>query len=138
MVSQYKDNGIINGSFVIISDILSYIISLNSSNKIELKNNNEENNEINMKNEGIEQINRKIERDEIEKASTLNSLQKILEETLFNLINKFILFKYPNPFLIEAITYLIDIITYEDYKAKIKEIIPPLNKILYNTEVVLI
>ena len=134
VVSQYKDNGIINGSFVIISDILSYIISLNSSNKIELKNNNEENNEINMKNEGIEQINRKIERDEIEKASTLNSLQKILEETLFNLINKFILFKYPNPFLIEAITYLIDIITYEDYKAKIKEIIPPLNKILYNTE----
>ena len=134
VVSQYKDNGIINGSFVIISDILSYIISLNSSNKIELKNNNEENNEINMKNEGIEQINRKIERDEIEKASTLNSLQKILEETLFNLINKFILFKYPNPFLIEAITYLIDIITYEDYKAKIKEIISPLNKILYNTE----
>ena len=134
VVSQYKDNGIINGSFVIISDILSYIISLNSSNKIELKNNNEENNEINMKNGGIEQINRKIERDEIEKASTLNSLQKILEETLFNLINKFILFKYPNPFLIEAITYLIDIITYEDYKAKIKEIIPPLNKILYNTE----
>ena len=134
VVSQYKDNGIINGSFVIISDILSYIISLNSSNKIELKNNNEENNEINMKNEGIEQINRKIERDEIEKASTINSLQKILEETLFNLINKFILFKYPNPFLIEAITYLIDIITYEDYKAKIKEIIPPLNKILYNTE----
>ena len=134
VVSQYKDNGIINGSFVIISDILSYIISLNSSNKIELKYNNEENNEINMKNEGIEQINRKIERDEIEKASTLNSLQKILEETLFNLINKFILFKYPNPFLIEAITYLIDIITYEDYKAKIKEIIPPLNKILYNTE----
>jgi hypothetical protein len=134
VVSQYKDNGIINGSFVIISDILSYIISLNSSNKIELKNNNEENNEINMKNGGIEQINRKIERDEIEKASTLNSLQKILEETLFNLINKFILFKYPNPFLIEAITYLIDVVTYEDYKAKIKEIIPHLNKILYNTE----
>ena len=124
IVSQPKDNGILNGSFIIINDILSYIINLNSGNDIEQNN---------VKNEGIEQLNRKIERDEIEKASNLNSLQKILEETLHNLINKFILFKYPNPFLIESITYLIDIITYEDYKNKIKELIPYTNKILYDT-----
>ena len=113
LVSQPKDNGIFNGSFIIISDLLSYIINLNSKNEIE-------NNDINIKNEGIEQINRKIERDEVEKASTLNSLQKILEETLFNLINKLISFKYPNPYLIESITYLITAISY-------------LNKILYDT-----
>ena len=126
LVSQPKDNGIFNGSFIIISDILSYIINLNSRNDIE-------ENDSNIKNEGIEQLKRKIERDEIEKASNLNSLQKILEETLFNLINKFILFKYPNPYLIESITYLIDIITFEDYKNKIKELIPHTNKILYDT-----
>ena len=127
LVSQPKDNGILNGSFVIISDLLCYIINLNSATTI-----SEPNSEI--KNEGIEQLNRKIERDEIEKASNLNSLQKILEETLFNLINKFILFKYPNPFLIESINYLIDIISYEDYKNKITELIPYTNKILYNTD----
>jgi len=44
------------------------------------------------------------------------------------------LFKYPNPFLIESINYLIDIITYEDYKNKITELIPHMNKILYNTD----
>ena len=126
IVSQPKDNGILNGSFIIISDLLSYIINLNSKNDIEESN-------PNVKNEGIEQINRKIERDEIEKASTLNSLQKILEETLFNLINKFISFKYANPFLIESITYLIDMISFEDYKNKIKEIIPHTNKVLYDT-----
>ena len=127
LVSQPKDNGILNGSFVIISDLLCYIINLNSATTI-----SEPSSEI--KNEGIEQLNRKIERDEIEKASNLNSLQKILEETLFNLINKFILFKYPNPFLIESINYLIDIISYEDYKNKITELIPHTNKILYNTD----
>ena len=128
IVSQPKDNGILNGSFIIISDLLSYIINLNSKNDIEESN-------PNVKNEGIEQINRKIERDEIEKASTLNSLQKILEETLFNLINKFISFKYANPFLIESITYLIDMISFEDYKNKIKEIIPHTNKVLYEVKV---
>ena len=127
LVSQPKDNGILNGSFVIISDLLCYLINFNSGKDIQ-----EPNSEI--KNEGIEQLNRKIQRDEIEKASNLNSLQKILEETLFNLINKFILFKYPNPFLIESINYLIDIITYEDYKNKITELIPYTNKILYNTD----
>ena len=127
LVSQPKDNGILNGSFVIISDLLCYLINFNSGKDIQ-----EPNSEI--KNEGIEQLNRKIQRDEIEKASNLNSLQKILEETLFNLINKFILFKYPNPFLIESINYLIDIITYEDYKNKITELIPHTNKILYNTD----
>ena len=127
IVSQPKDNGILNGSFVIISDLLCYIINLNSGKDIK-----EGNSEI--KNEGIEQINRKIARDEIEKASNLNSLQKILEETLFNLINKFIIFKYPNPYLIESINYLIDIITYDDYKNKIIELIPHTNKVLYNTD----
>ena len=127
IVSQPKDNGILNGSFVIISDLLCYIINLNSGKDIK-----EGNSEI--KNEGIEQINRKIDRDEIEKASNLNSLQKILEETLFNLINKFIIFKYPNPYLIESINYLIDIITYDDYKNKIIELIPHTNKVLYNTD----
>ena len=126
LVSQPKDNGILNGSFIIISDLLSYVINLNSKNEVE-------NTDINIKNEGFEQINRKIERDEVEKASNLNSLQKILEETLFNLINKLISFKYPNPFLIESITYLINSISYEDYKNKIKEIIPYLNKVLYDT-----
>ena len=126
LVSQPKDNGILNGSFIIISDLLSYVINLNSKNEVE-------NTDINIKNEGFEQINRKIERDEVEKASNLNSLQKILEETLFNLINKLISFKYPNPFLIESITYLINSISYEDYKSKIKEIIPYLNKVLYDT-----
>lgn len=127
IVSQPKDNGILNGSFVIISDLLCYIINLNSGKDIK-----EGNSEI--KNEGIEQINRKIDRDEIEKASNLNSLQKILEETLFNLINKFIIFKNPNPYLIESINYLIDIITYDDYKNKIIELIPHTNKVLYNTD----
>jgi len=127
IVSQPKDNGVLNGSFVIISDLLCYIINLNSNKGIE-------ENDHNIKNQAIEQINRKIERDEIEKASTLNSLQKILEETLLNLISKFIQFKYPNAFLVESITYLVDIITYEDYKLKIKELIPYTNKILYNTE----
>ena len=127
IVSQPKDNGVLNGSFVIISDLLCYIINLNSNKGIE-------ENDPNIKNQAIEQINRKIERDEIEKASTLNSLQKILEETLLNLISKFIQFKYPNVFLVESITYLADIITYEDYKLKIKELIPYTNKILYNTE----
>ena len=127
IVSQPKDNGVLNGSFVIISDLLCYIINLNSNKGIE-------ENDPNIKNQAIEQINRKIERDEIEKASTLNSLQKILEETLLNLISKFIQFKYPNAFLVESITYLVDIITYEDYKLKIKELIPYTNKILYNTE----
>jgi len=126
IVSMPKDNGILNGAFVIISDLLSYVIKINS------KDNIEQNNDI--KNEKIEEINRKIERDEIEKASNLNSLQKILEETLFNLINKLILFKYPNPFLIEAITYLIDVIVYDDYKNKINELIPHLNKVLYNPD----
>ena len=126
IVSQPKDNGILNGAFVIISDLLSYVININS------KNNIEQNSDI--KNEKIEEINRKIERDEIEKASNLNSLQKILEETLFNLINKLIVFKYPNPFLIEGITYLIDVIVYEDYKNKINELIPHLNKVLYNPD----
>ena len=130
LVSQPKDNGIMNGGYIIISDILSYVISLNSSEKIEITN--DENNII--KNQAIEQINRKIERDEIEKASTLNSLQKILEETLFNLIDKFILFKYPNPYLIESITHLIDSILYEDYKKKIIELIPHANKVLYNVD----
>ena len=127
IVSQPKDNGVLNGSFVIISDLLCYIINLNSNKGIE-------ENDPNIKNQAIEQINRKIERDEIEKASTLNSLQKILEETLLNLISKFIQFKYPNAFLVESITYLVGIITYEDYKLKIKELIPYTNKILYNTE----
>jgi len=127
IVSQPKDNGILNGSFVIISDLLCYIINLNSGKDIK-----EGNSEI--KNEGIEQINRKIVRDEIEKASNLNSLQKILEETLFNLINKFIIFKYPNPYLIESINYLIDIITFDDYKNKIIGLIPHTNKVLYNTD----
>ena len=127
IVSQPKDNGVLNGSFVIISDLLCYIINLNSNKGIE-------ENDPNIKNQAIEQINRKIERDEIEKASTLNSLQKILEETLLNLISKFIQFKYPNAFLVESITYLVDIITYEDYKLKIKELIPYTNKILNNTE----
>ena len=127
IVSQPKDNGVLNGSFVIISDLLCYIINLNSNKGIE-------ENDPNIKNQAIEQINRKIERDEIEKASTLNSLQKILEETLLNLISKFIQFKYPNAFLVESITYLVDIIAYEDYKLKIKELIPYTNKILYNTE----
>ena len=127
IVSQPKDNGVLNGSFVIISDLLCYIINLNSNKGIE-------ENDPNIKNQAIEQINRKIESDEIEKASTLNSLQKILEETLLNLISKFIQFKYPNAFLVESITYLVDIITYEDYKLKIKELIPYTNKILYNTE----
>ena len=127
IVSQPKDNGVLNGAFVIISDLLCYIINLNSNKGIE-------ENDPNIKNQAIEQINRKIERDEIEKASTLNSLQKILEETLLNLISKFIQFKYPNAFLVESITYLVDIITYEDYKLKIKELIPYTNKILYNTE----
>ena len=126
LVSQPKDNWILNGSFIIISDLLSYVINLNSKNEVE-------NTDINIKNEGFEQINRKIERDEVEKASNLNSLQKILEETLFNLINKIISFKYPNHFLIESITYLINLISYEDYKSKIKEIIPYLNKVLYDT-----
>ena len=129
LVSQPKDNGIMNGGYIIISDILSYVISLNSGEKIEIINN-----ENNIKNQAIEQINRKIERDQIEKASTLNSLQKILEETLFDLINKFILLKYPNPYLIESITHLIDVILYNDYKNKIIELIPYLNKILYNTD----
>ena len=39
LVSQPKDNGIMNGGFVIISDIISYVISLNSSEKIEINNN---------------------------------------------------------------------------------------------------
>ena len=129
LVSQPKDNGIMNGGYVIISDIISYVISLNSNEKIDINNN-----ENNIKNQAIEQINRKIERDEIEKASTLNSLQKILEETLFNLINKFILFKYPNPYLIESITHLIDVILYDDYKNKIIELIPHTNKVLYNVD----
>ena len=129
LVSQPKDNGIMNGGFVIISDIISYVISLNSSEKIEINNN-----ENNIKNQAIEQINRKIERDEIEKASTLNSLQKILEETLFDLIKKFIVFKYPNPYLIESITNLIDVILYDDYKNKITELIAYTNKVLYNVD----
>ena len=126
IVSMPKDNGILNGAFVIISDLLLYVININSKNTIEQSND--------VKNEKIEEINRKIERDEIEKASNLNSLQKILEETLFNLINKLISFKYPNPFLIEAITYLIDVIVYDDYKNKINELIPHLNKVLYNPD----
>ena len=129
LVSQPKDNGVMNGGYVIISDIISYVISLNSSEKVEISNN-----ENNMKNQAIDQINRKIERDEIEKASTLNSLQKILEETLYNLINKFISFKYPNPYLIEAMTHLIDVILYDDYKNKIFELIPHLNNVLYNVD----
>ena len=112
---------------MLYNNLLCYIINLNSNKGIE-------ENDPNIKNQAIEQINRKIERDEIEKASTLNSLQKILEETLLNLISKFIQFKYPNAFLVESITYLVDIITYEDYKLKIKELIPYTNKILYNTE----
>ena len=126
IVSMPKDNGILNGAFVIISDLLSYVIKINSKDNIEQSND--------IKNEKIEEINRKIERDEIAKASNLNSLQKILEETLFNLINKLILFKYPNPFLIAAITYLIDVIVYDDYKNKINELIPHLNKVLYNPD----
>ena len=129
LVSQPKDNGVMNGGYVIISDIISYVISLNSNEKVEISNN-----ENNMKNQAIDQINRKIERDEIEKASTLNSLQKILEETLYNLINKFISFKYPNPYLIEAMTHLIDVILYDDYKNKIFELIPHLNNVLYNVD----
>ena len=129
LVSQPKDNGVMNGGYVIISDIISYVISLNNNEKVELSNN-----ENNMKNQAIDQINRKIERDEIEKASTLNSLQKILEETLFNLINKFILFKYPNPYLIESLTHLIDVMLYDDYKEKIKELVPHLNNVLYNVD----
>ena len=129
IVSQPKDNGIMNGGYVIISDIISYVISLNSKEKIEINDN-----ENNIKNQAIEQINRKIERDEVEKASTLNSLQKILEETLFNLINKFIAFKYPNPYLIESITHLVDVILYDDYKNKIFELIPYTNKVLYNVD----
>ena len=35
LVSQPKDNGIFNGSFIIISDLLSYIINLNSNKGIE-------------------------------------------------------------------------------------------------------
>ena len=118
------------------SFIIKFFLDLIEKNKAlvsQPKENEVENTDINIKNEGFEQINRKIERDEVEKASNLNSLQKILEETLFNLINKLISFKYPNPFLIESITYLINSISYEDYKNKIKEIIPYLNKVLYDT-----
>ena len=129
LVSLPKDNGIMNGGYIIISDIISYVISLNNKEKIEM-----DNNENNIKNQAIEQINRKIERDEIEKASTLNSLQKILEETLFNLINKYLVFKYPNPYLIESITHLIDVILYNDYKNKIFELIPYTNQVLYNVD----
>jgi hypothetical protein len=129
LVSQPKDNGIMNGGYIIISDIISYVISLNSNEKIEIRNN-----ENNIKNQAIDQLNRKIERDEIEKASTLNSLQKILEETLFDLINKFILYKYPNPYLIESITHLVDAILYDDYKTKVIEFIQHTNKVLYNTD----
>ena len=129
-VSQPKDNGIINGGYVIISDILLYVINLNLKiEKVEVSNN--ENNNHNM---AIDQINRRIDRDETKMASNLNSLIKILSETLFDLINKFILYKYPNPNLTEALTHLIDILPYDSYKSKIIELIPHMLKVLYNTE----
>ena len=60
LVSQPKDNGIMNGGYIIISDILSYVISLNSSEKIEMKKS--DNTENNIQNQAIDQLNRKIER----------------------------------------------------------------------------
>ena len=127
IISKINENGILNGSFIIINELLSYVIYNNSSEKVE--NNNPE-----QKNEVIERANRRIENENINKASDLNSLQQILIPAMIELLNIFKKYKYPNPNMLQSICNLIDVISYDEYKNNFLEIIHLLINVLYKND----
>ena len=127
IINKINENGILNGCFIIINDLITYIIKDNSSEKVI-----NENPEI--KNEIIERANRRIDNEKVNKASDLNSLQQILIPSMIELIQILKKYKYPNPNLLQSICNLIDVISYDEYKNNFIEIIPILINVLYKND----
>ena len=127
IINKINENGILNGCFIIINDLITYIIKDNSSEKV--INDNPE-----VKNEIIERANRRIDNEKVNKASDLNSLQQILIPSMIELIQILKKYKYPNPNLLQSICNLIDVISYDEYKNNFIEIIPILINVLYKND----
>ena len=119
VVSNEKDNGVVNGSFSIIDDIISYVCAENNNPNCNKNNNNNE---------------------EEEGKDNKNNLGSITDcqDTLYNLLNNLIrilkIYKYKNPNLLSTISHLIDIISIETIIPAIKTIIPILLSYIYTTD----
>ena len=100
-LSNQNDNGILNGIFIIINDLIFYIINPNEKNE----------------------------------TNDINSIQKTLISTMIQLIDILKKYKYINPYLLQTICHLIEVIPYDNYKDNFIEIIPFLiNDILYKED----
>ncbi len=95
IIDKIKDNGILNGSFIIINDLLNYILYDNSD---------------------------------------IDSIQKSLIPLIVELLNVFKKYKYPNQYLLQSISQLIDILPYDEFKNNFIEIIPLLINVLYEND----
>ena len=97
-LSNQNDNGILNGSFIIINDLIYYIINPSEKNE----------------------------------TNDINSFQETLISTMIQLIDILKKYKYINPYLLQTICHLLEVISYDNYKDNLIEIIPFLiNNILY-------
>ena len=92
IIDKIKDNGILNGSFIIINDLLNYILYDNSD---------------------------------------IDSIQKSLIPLIIELLNVFKKYKYPNQYLLQSISQLIDILQYDEFKNNFIEIIHLLINVIY-------
>ena len=98
-LSNQNNNGILNGIFFIINDLIFYIINPSEKNE----------------------------------KNDINSFQEILISTMIQLIDILKKYKYINPYLLQTICHLLEVISYDNYKDNFIEIIPFLiNDILYN------
>ena len=95
IIDKIKDNGILNGSFIIINDLLNYILYDNSD---------------------------------------IDSIQKSLIPLIIELLNVLKKYKYPNQYLLQSISQLIDILPYDEFKNNFIEIIPLLINVLYEND----
>ena len=116
-VSNEKDNGVVNGSFAIIDDIISYVCAEKDNPNDNKNNNNEEEGKDYKNNQG-----------------SMTDCQDTLYNLLNNLIRILKIYKYKNPNLLSTISHLIDIISIETTVPAIKTIIPILLSYIYTTD----
>ena len=142
-VPKEENNGVVNGSFAIVNDIISYVITLYKEGNTNNNNNNAHCESVDVPSQQQNQPNDNNNDNADEKQPlhqmVPNELNQHLSNVLIDLLKLLKTYKFTNPNLLEGIAHLIDVVPYANYYNSLKSVIPQLLQILYsnNTQIYL-
>ena len=148
-VPKEENNGVVNGSFAIVNDIISYVITLYKERNTNNNNNaycesvdmpSQQQNQPNENNNNNDNANDNSNKQEQQLHQIVpNELIQHLSSVLVDLLKLLKTYKFTNPNLLEGIAHLIDVVPYANYYNSLKSVIPQLIQILYsnNTQIYL-